>query len=117
KPVIARGHGAAMGGGAGLMAAADVAVASEDTIFAFTEVRLGIVPAVISPYLIRRMGPAKLRRAVMTGYRFDAAEALRLGLVDAVAPLPLAELDKMVDDIVDDFLAAGPKAVSGAKLL
>jgi methylglutaconyl-CoA hydratase len=117
KPVVARVHGAAVGGGAGLLAAADIAVAAENTVFAFSEVRLGIIPAVISPYLIRRMGPAKLRRAVLTGYRFDAAEALRLGLIDAIAPLPLADLDKMVDDIVDDFLAAGPKAVSAAKLL
>lgn len=117
KPVVARVHGAAMGGGAGLVAAADIAVASEDTLFAFTEVRLGIIPAVISPYLIRRMGAAKLRRAVLTGYRFDAAEALRLGLVDAVAPLPLSELDRMVDDIAADLMVAGPKAVTAAKQL
>jgi methylglutaconyl-CoA hydratase len=117
KPVVARVHGAAMGGGAGLVAAADIAVASVDCVFAFTEVRLGIIPAVISPYLIRRMGPALLRRAVLTGYRFDAAEALRLGLIDAVAPLPAEQLDGLVDEIAGDLLAAGPKAVSAAKSL
>jgi methylglutaconyl-CoA hydratase len=117
KPVIARVHGAAMGGGSGLVAAADISVAAEDTVFAFTEVRLGIIPAVISPYLIRRMGAARLRRAVLTGYRFDAEEALRLGLIDAVAPLPLADLDRMVDEIAQDLLAAGPKAVTAAKQL
>ena len=116
KPVVARVHGAAMGGGAGLVAAADVAVATADTAFAFTEVRLGIIPAVISPYLIRRMGAAKMRRAVLTGYRFDAQEALRLGLVDALAP-DEAELDRVVDGIVADFRAAGPKAVTAAKQL
>jgi len=115
KPVVTRVHGAAMGGGAGLVAASDIAVAAADCAFAFTEVRLGIIPAVISPYLIRRMGAAKLRRAVLTGYRFDAAEALRLGLVDAVAPA--AELDALVESIVADFLAAGPRAVTAAKQL
>lgn len=117
KPVVARVHGAAMGGGAGLVAAADVAVAASGTAFAFTEVRLGIIPAVISPYLIRRMGAACLRRAVLTGYRFDANEALRLGLVDAVAGASEAELDEVVESIVADFLVAGPKAVTAAKAL
>lgn len=116
KPVVARVHGAAVGGGAGLVAAADIAVSTADTVFAFSEVRLGIIPAVISPYLIRRMGAARSRRAILTGYRFDAAEALRLGLVDAVAANE-ADLDRQVDGIVADFLACGPKAVTAAKQL
>lgn len=117
RPVVARVHGAAVGGGAGLVAAADIAVAAADTVFAFTEVRLGIIPAVISPYLIRRMGAARLRRAVLTGYRFDATEALRLGLIDAVTPAGAGELDRVVDGIAADFLVAGPKAVTAAKQL
>jgi methylglutaconyl-CoA hydratase len=113
KPVIARVHGAALGGGAGLVAACDVAVTAEDTSFAFSEVRLGVIPAVISPYLVRRMGATRLRRAVLTGYRFDAAEAHRLGLVDVVSTL--GDLDRDVDEIAADFLAAGPEAVAAAK--
>src|SRR3989441_2288187 len=80
-PVIARVHGYALGGGSGLVACADVAVAAPDAVFAFSEVRLGIVPAVISPLVLAKIGPAAARRYFLTGERFGAEEALRIGLV------------------------------------
>ena len=83
-PVIAAVHGAAMGGGVGLVAASDLAVAAEGTRFGFTEARLGIVPGVISPYALRRLGPAIARRLFLTAEIFDAAAALQFGLVDEV---------------------------------
>lgn len=115
RPVIARVHGAAMGGGLGLVAACDIAVAAEGTTFALSEVRLGIIPAVISPFLVRRAGAGRLRRVFLTGARFDCAEALRLGLVDqVVAP---DALDTAVEALVQDVLQAGPVAVGEAKAL
>src|SRR5205823_10174471 len=83
-PVVARVHGHALGGGSGLVACADVAVAALDAVFGFTEVKLGIVPAVVSPFVLARTGGAA-RRYFVTGERFDAETALRIGLVDEVA--------------------------------
>jgi enoyl-CoA hydratase/carnithine racemase len=112
-PVVARVQGFALGGGSGLVAAADVAVASPDAIFGFTEVRLGIVPGVISPFVLPRIGPGAARRYFLTGERFDAATALRIGLVHEVD----AELDTAVERVVAHLLAAGPEAVRAAKRL
>src|SRR5205085_3021959 len=84
KAVVAQVHGAAFGGGAGLVACADVAVAADGTTFAFSEVRLGLTPATISPYVLRAIGPGATRSLFTTGRRFDADEALRLGLVHEV---------------------------------
>lgn len=112
-PVVARVHGAAMGGGAGLVACADVALAAPDTVFAFSEVRLGIVPAVISPYVLARIGPGPARRYFVTGERFDAAEARRIGLVHEVAE----DLDAATEAVVTAILAGGPEAVRAAKRL
>lgn len=113
--VLARVHGAALGGGAGLVAACDVALAADGTTFGFTEVRLGLVPGVISPYVLRRIGPGEARRWFVTGERFDATEALRLGLVHVVAPE--AQLDVEVRRVVDAVLASSPAAVAHAKVV
>jgi methylglutaconyl-CoA hydratase len=107
-PVLARVHGAALGGGAGLAAAADIAVADSKAVFGFTEVRLGIVPAVISPFVLRKVGAGDARRYFLTGERFSAAEALRIGLVQAIAE-PDA-LDTTVDRLIGELLAGGPVA-------
>src|SRR6185437_4487448 len=84
-PVVARVQGYALGGGAGLVAAADVALAAPDAVFAFSEVKLGIIPAVISPFALAKIGPSAARRYFLTGERFDAATALRIGLVHELA--------------------------------
>jgi len=107
-PTVGRIHGDAVGGGTGLVAALDVAVAAETARFAFTEVRLGMAPAVISPYLIYRMGPQHCRRLFLTGERFTAPDALRFGLVDLV--VTPAALDDTVSRVVDELVAGGPHA-------
>jgi enoyl-CoA hydratase/carnithine racemase len=112
-PVVARVQGFALGGGSGLTACADIAVAGEDAVFGFSEVRLGIIPAVISPCVRARIGPAAMRRYFLTGERFDAATALRIGLVDDVAP----DLDAAIEGVVSDLLAGGPVSVREAKRL
>jgi methylglutaconyl-CoA hydratase len=112
-PVVACVQGHALGGGSGLVACADVVLAGEDAVFGFSEVRLGIIPAVISPFVLAKVGPAAARRYFLTGERFDAAEALRIGLVDEVA----ADLDEAVSRVVSALLAGGPEAVRAAKEL
>lgn len=113
KPIIARVHGAALGGATGLIAACDIVVAEEGTVFAFSEVKLGILPAVISPHVIRRIGPVHARHWFMTGGRFDAAEAFRIQLVDRVAPT--GRLDETMDALVNELLSSAPYAMSQAK--
>jgi methylglutaconyl-CoA hydratase len=112
-PVVARVHGFALGGGSGLTACADIAIAAEDAIFGFSEVRLGIIPGVISPMVLAKIGPAAARRYFLTGERFDAKTALRIGLVDEVA----ADPDEAVDRVVEAILDGGPTAVREAKRL
>lgn len=112
-PVVARVQGHALGGGAGLVAAADVAVASRDAVFAFSEVKLGIIPAVISPLVLAKIGPGQARRYFVTGERFDAETALRIGLVHEVAD----DLDAAVERVVAELLSAGPLAARWAKRL
>jgi methylglutaconyl-CoA hydratase len=109
-PVVARIQGYALGGGSGLAACADIAVASTDATFGFTEVKLGIVPAVISPFVLPKLGP-HARRYFLTGERFGAETALRIGLVHEVTD----ELDGAVDRIVGEVLSSGPNAVRAAK--
>lgn len=115
KPVVARVHGAALGGGAGLVASCDFAVAAEGAKFGFTEVRLGIVPAVISPFVLAKIGPGAARPLFLTGERFDAARALRIGLVHEVTAADV--LDATIEKIVKHLLACGPKAVAIAKAI
>ncbi len=115
KPVIARIQGAALGGGCGLAAVADIAVAADDAIFGFTEVKLGLIPAVISPFVIAKIGVSNARALFVTGQRFDAHRAHAIGLVHEV--VPAAELDARVDALQNEFRTAGQEAVAAAKHL
>jgi methylglutaconyl-CoA hydratase len=113
RPVVGRVHGHCLGGGVGLAACCDVVVASDDTAFAFSETRLGIVPAVISPFALRRIGPSHARRYFLSGERFDAREAKRIGLIaEHCAPV---DLDGVVVRMVDEMLQAGPDAQARIK--
>lgn len=114
KPTIARVQGAAYGGGVGLVAACDIAVAAFDVQFSFSEVRLGIIPAVISPYVIAAMGMRHARRYMLTGERFSAAEAYRLGLVHEMV-VDEVGLDVAVGQIVGTLLHNGPRALAECK--
>jgi methylglutaconyl-CoA hydratase len=112
-PVIARVQGHALGGGCGLVACADIAIVAPDVKFAFSEVKLGIIPSVISPYALAKIGPSAARRFFVTGERFDAATALRIGLVHEVAD----DLDEAVGQVVAELRTAGPEAARQAKRL
>jgi methylglutaconyl-CoA hydratase len=115
KPVVAKVRGAAIGGGAGLVAAADVAVAEEGTRFAFSEVRLGIAPATIAPFVVRKIGLSRARALFLTGERFDAEEAREIGLVhEAVLG---RDLDATVENLVSRLLQGGPEAQAAIKAL
>ena len=112
-PVVAAVHGHALGGGIGLVACSDIAIARQGTVFAFSEVKLGIVPAVISPFALRRIGESAARRLFVTGERFDAETALRIGLVHEVTD----DLDAAVRHVLDELATAGPRAARHAKRL
>lgn len=114
-PVVGRIHGAAMGGGCGLAAVCDVVVASDDTKFAFSEVKLGIIPAVISSFALRKIGESAARRYFLTGETFDAAEARRIGLVHEVVKPD--QLDVKVAELIELLRVAGPQASREAKKL
>ena len=113
KPAIAAVHGAAFGGGVGLAACADIAIAAEDAEFCLSEVRLGLVPAVISPYVIRAIGPRQARRYFLTAERFSAMEARRIGLVHEI--VPAAGLAKKVEEVSAALSQGGPHALAAAK--
>ena len=115
KPTLARVHGAALAGGTGLVAACDIAIAAPEASFGTTEVRLGLIPATISPYVVRAIGARAAQRYFLTGERFDADEALRLGLVHEVVAAD--KLDTRVGELLDALLAAGPQALASAKRL
>jgi methylglutaconyl-CoA hydratase len=114
-PVVGRLHGAALGGGAGLAAVCDIAIADERTVFGFTEVKLGILPAVISPFALAKIGRSAARELFLTGARFTAARAKEIGLVHVV--VPGHELDNTVSTYVGELLSAGPEAIAAAKAL
>ena len=114
-PIVGRIHGAALGGGAGLAAVCDIVVADERTVFGFTEVKLGIVPAIVSPYVLAKIGPSAARELFLTGMRFDAARAKEIGLVHAVVAAD--QMDRTVEDYVQEILSAAPEAVAAAKAL
>jgi methylglutaconyl-CoA hydratase len=114
-PVVARAQRHVLGGGVGLVCCADAVVAADDAVFAFSEVKLGIIPAVISPFALARIGRGPARRYFVTGERFDAETALRIGLVHEVVPAD--ELDAAVERIVSEILTAGPEAARNAKRL
>jgi methylglutaconyl-CoA hydratase len=114
-PVIGRVNGHALGGGVGLVSVCDYVIATSETLMGFTEVRLGLIPAVISPYCISKIGESNARAWMLSGERFSAEEGKRMGLVHEVCPLN--ELDQKVDEIKKKFLAAGPEAAKEAKRL
>jgi methylglutaconyl-CoA hydratase len=115
-PVVARVHGAALGGGMGLCCVADVVLATADTRFGFTEAKLGILPAIISPFVLARIGEGHARALFMTAERFDAERALRIGLVHEVLPDETA-LDARLDAVLAELISSGPTAVRQAKAL
>jgi methylglutaconyl-CoA hydratase len=112
-PVVCRVHGFALGGGSGLVACADIAIATPDAVFGFTEVRLGIIPAVISPFVLAKIGGGAARRYFLTGERFDAGAANEIGLVHDVQKQP----EFLIDEIIAEILECGPQAVREAKRL
>jgi methylglutaconyl-CoA hydratase len=112
-PVVARIQGYCLGGGCGLAACCDIAICGDDAVFGFSEVKLGIIPAVISPFALAKIGRGAARRYFLTGERFGPDVALRIGLVSEVAP----SLDGAVEGIVDELLTSGPAAVRKAKRL
>lgn len=114
-PLVGRIQGAALGGGAGLAAVCDIVVAEEEAVFGFTEVRLGVIPAVISPFVLAKIGRSAARELFVTGARFSATRARDLGLVHAV--VPPTELDKTVEHYVGEILTSAPEAVAAAKSL
>jgi methylglutaconyl-CoA hydratase len=115
RPIVGRVQGAALGGGVGLVAICDVVVAADDALFGTTEVRLGIVPGVISPYVVRKIGESHAREWFLTGTRYDAHEARRVGLVHVVAAA--ASLEPVASGIVESLLLGGPQALTEAKRL
>ena len=112
-PVVARVRGFALGGGSGLVACSDIVVAAPGATFGFTEVRLGIIPAVISPFVFAKIGTGTVRRFFLTGERFDATTAQRIGLVQEVAD----DVDAAVERFVAEILKSGPEATRAAKRL
>ena len=115
KPTIARVQGAALGGGTGLTAACDMAIASDDAVFSTSEVKFGIIPSAISPYVLRAIGPRHALRYFQSAERISADRALAIGLVGEV--VPLAELDASIGKLVDALLQGGPQAQKAAKEL
>jgi methylglutaconyl-CoA hydratase len=115
-PVIGRVNGHALGGGVGLVSVCDYVVAIQDALMGFTEVRLGLIPAVISPYCISKIGESNARAWMLSGERFGAEEAKRMGLVQEVV-LSAADLDSKINEVKKKFLAAGPIAAREAKKL
>lgn len=113
-PVIARVQGAAIGGGAGLAAVADIAVTETGATFAFTEVKLGLLPALIAPYVLAKIGQSAARELFLTGRRFTAARALQIGLVHAVVA-SAGEIDGTIQQYLDDVLGSGREAIAAAK--
>ena len=113
--VIGRIHGAALGGGSGLAAVCDIVVSTHDAVFGFTETKLGILPAMISPFVLPKIGVSAARELFLTGMRFDAERARQIGLVHTV--VQAGELDAAVQHYVDEMLSAAPTAVAAAKAL
>ncbi len=115
KPVLARVQGTAMGGGVGLVSACDIAIGSSNAVFALSEVKLGVIPATIGPYVVRAIGERQAGRYMISGERFDADEAARIGLLHkVVAP---DQLDNAINDMIDELLKNSPNAMREAKAL
>jgi methylglutaconyl-CoA hydratase len=114
-PLIGRVHGAALGGGAGLVAVCDIAIAADDATFGFTEAKLGIIPAVISPYVLHKIGPSAARELFVTAGKISAKRARRIGLVHRV--VAASELDSAVEEYVQEIVTSAPGAITAAKSL
>ena len=114
-PVIGRINGAAIGGGTGFVAVCDIAIAVRSAMFSFSEVKIGLVPACIGPYVIKKMGEGKARELFITGERMPAERAYEVGLINKVVDDD--QLDNAVDELVESLLSSGPNAVSNAKKL
>ena len=114
-PLIGRIHGAAIGGGSGLAAVCDIVVAADDAVFGFTEVKLGVIPSVISPFVLAKIGLSAARELFLTGARFPAARAYKMELVHAV--VPAAELDETINRYVAEIVSGAPEAIAVAKSL
>jgi methylglutaconyl-CoA hydratase len=115
KPTIARVHGAAYGGGVGLVACCDIAIAAQEATFSLSEAKLGLIPATIGPYVVAAIGARQARRYFLSAERFTAAEALRIGLVHDVVPGDAIDLH--LDTLIDALLVAGPRAQAESKAL
>ena len=115
KATVAMVNGAAIGGGNGFLSACDISIASEDAIFGLSEVKIGLVPAAISPYVVRRIGEGRAREYFLTGKRISAKRALAIGLVNEV--VPHKELEKTVNEITSLLLSSGPEAIAACKEL
>lgn len=115
RPTIARINGAAIGGGSGLFSACDIAIASERAKFGLSEVKIGLVPAAISPYVIRRIGESAAHELFLTGERFDARRAFEISLINKV--VPHEELDDKVEEVIFLLLSSGPEAMASCKEL
>jgi len=115
KPTIARVQGTAIGGGTGLVAVCDLAVSSADAKFSFSEVKLGLIPACISPYVLKKCGEGKTRELFLTGERISAEKALSVGLINKAVPGD--ELDNTVNELVNQLISSGPKAIEKCKEL
>jgi methylglutaconyl-CoA hydratase len=115
KATVAMVNGTAIGGGNGFLSACDIAVASEEAKFGLSEVKIGLVPAAISPYVIRRIGQSKAREYFLTGKRISARKALEIGLINEV--VPHERLKKTVDEIANLLLSSGPEAIAACKEL
>ena len=115
KPTIARVNGAAIGGGTGLVAVCDIAVAARGAKFSFSEVKLGLIPACISPYVVKKCGEGKCREFFLTGERLSAEKALTAGLINAVTELET--LDALVDEYLKQLISSGPRAIATCKEL
>ncbi len=115
RPVIARVNGAAIGGGTGFVAVCDIAIATKSAVFSFSEVKIGVVPACIGPYVVKKMGEGKARELFITGERMDASRAQAVGLVNRVTDDN--QLDSEINKLIDSLLSSGPEAIRMAKML
>ncbi len=115
KPTIAMVNGAAIGGGTGFLSVCDIAVAAEEARFGLSEVKIGLIPAAISPYVIRKIGESKAREYFLTGQRISAQKAYEIGLINEV--VPKIKLEERIDEHLDHFLASGPEAIASCKEL
>lgn len=115
KPTIAMVNGAAIGGGTGFLSVCDIAVAAEEAKFGLSEVKIGLVPAAISPYVVRKIGESKAREYFLTGHRLSAQKALEIGLINEIVPRD--RLEKRVDALIGQLLASGPEAIASCKEL